>query len=130
MLTQANQDMRSSQGHRLKLPSLHEEQIHPKQHALCYPYSVENDLEFSSKETQGNINIDFPNSDSNEEHSIDVMFNEEGTSVAAPQPFVSHFYSTKTSTSWADFNLGLLSSSEPLDNEIHIDDQNQNFLEL
>ena len=58
------------------------------------------------------------------------MFDDEGASIAAPQLFSSFHFPSKASFSRPFFDFGLSSTfSEPVDEEIQLDDQVQMHIE-
>lgn len=90
-------------------------------------------LEFSSRETPDNIASDDPpktqhhyalHPDPDEELSDEVFFNDDSTSITRQLLFSSLHLLTKPSSSRKMYDFGLSSSSsEPVDEEIKIDDQ-------
>ena len=74
------------------------------------------DLEFASGETPKTHLHDSMHSDLNEEHSNEVMFDDEGTLIVSPNLFSSFPFSSNPSSSRLHLDFGLSSSSsEPVD---------------
>lgn len=66
---------------------LNEKQSHPKQLALISPTDDIIDLEFGLGQMPKNHHHDAMHSDPNEELFDEVMFDDDGTSIAAPPRF-------------------------------------------